>query len=154
MNTRNAENSPQEPSWDEVGPLGLGHKPTKDPLKQFNGMVTANGLTMELITLVLALPVLRMLYEGSLWTAPNIAFVVGLIVVHVGLFAFMRKPWVLTAILGVQIVGAIGGLFVHWSITAIMIVFGLVWLLAIYLRSIIVARMKRGLLTTQHLDAA
>lgn len=139
------------PQPDDISPLGMGEAPTKDPLKQFNGMVTANGLTMELITLVLALPMLRMLYEGSLWTTFNITFVGILIAVHVAMFAFMRKPWVLTAILAVQVIGGVLGLWVHWSVTVIMVIFGLVWLLALYLRSIIVERMRRGYLTTQHL---
>lgn len=143
-----AENIP-----DEVSPLGLGHAPAKDPLKQFDGMVTANGLTMEIITLALVFPMLRMLYQGSLWTTVNIAFVAGLLIAHVAMFAIMRKPWVLTAILAVQLIGAVGGFFVHWSITAICIIFGMVWLLALYLRSVLVERMKRGYLTTQHIES-
>ncbi|APT92065.1 hypothetical protein CPHO_03215 [Corynebacterium phocae] len=135
----------------ELGPLGIGRKPVKDPLKQFNGMVTANGLTMEIITLLLVLPMLRMLYEGSLWTTPNIIFVVALIVIHAAMFAVLRKPWVLTLILAVQVVAGIAGFFVHWSLTSIMVIFGLVWLLAIYLRSVLIERLRRGYLTTQHL---
>lgn len=41
---------------EEISPLGLGEAPVKDPLKQFGGMVVASSLTMELLTLVLALP--------------------------------------------------------------------------------------------------
>ena len=50
---------------EEIGPLGLGQAPTKDPLKQFGGMVVASSLTMELLTLVLALPMLYKLYAVS-----------------------------------------------------------------------------------------
>ena len=41
---------------------------------------------------------------------------------------------------------------VHWAVAAIFIIFGLEWLLAVYLRSNLIARMKRGYLTTQHLN--
>ncbi|NTS21713.1 DUF4233 domain-containing protein, partial [Bacteroides fragilis] len=40
------------------------------------------------------------------------------------------------------------------SIAAIFIIFGLLWLMASYMRGIIVERMKRGYLTTQHLNAS
>lgn len=143
---------PSNEPADGISPLGMGHTPAKDPLKQFNGMVTANGLTMELITLFLVLPMLRMLAEGTLWTSLSITFVAVLIGLHMVMFVFMRQPWVLGAILVVQVIGAVLGLWVHWSITAILVIFGLVWLLAMYLRSVIVARMRRGYLTTQHLD--
>ena len=140
-------------SPDEVSPLGLGHDPVKDPLKSFNGMVIANSLTMELIVLGLTLPMLRMLYQGSLWTGVNIGIIAAFIVFHIGMFAFMKKPWALTAILLAQAAGIGAGLFIHWSITAVFVIFGLLWLLALYLRSVLVERMKRGYLTTQHLES-
>ena len=31
----------------EIGPLGMGQAPVKDPLKSFNGMVIASSLTMD-----------------------------------------------------------------------------------------------------------
>ena len=40
---------------------------------------------------------------------------------------------------------------VHWSVATIFIIFALLWALAAYMRSVIVARMERGYLTTQHL---
>ena len=74
----------------ELSPLGMGHAPAKDPLKQFTGMVLANGLTMEVITLVLALLALRMLYNGELWTTTTIALVGAWLAFHVIMFAFMK----------------------------------------------------------------
>ncbi|QPK80382.1 DUF4233 domain-containing protein [Corynebacterium lizhenjunii] len=132
--------------------MGLGSEPVKDPLRQFNGMVLANGLTMEVITLVLALPALRMVNQGTLWNGPTFIVLGALLAFHLVMFAFIRRPWALAAILGAQIVGAFAGLFIHWSITAIMVVFALLWLLAVYLRSVLVERMRRGYLTTQHLN--
>lgn len=137
----------------EVSPLGMGHVPAKDPLKQFTGMVLANGLTMEVITLVLALLALRMLYNGELWTTTTIVLVGAWLAFHVIMFAFIKKPWALAVIFAGQIVGAAMGIFVHWSVLAVAIIFAMLWALALYLRSIIVERMRRGYLTTQHLDA-
>ena len=69
------------------------------------------------------------------------------------MLGFARKPWAISTIKVVQFAGAIGGILVHWSITAIMILYIAVWGFGLYLRSIIVERMKRGYLTTQHLEA-
>lgn len=136
----------------EIGPLGLGQDPVKDPLKSFNGMVIASSLIMESITLVLALPLLYKLYDGTLWTPFNYGVVIGALVFHVGMIAFMNKKWALTVIVWAQLLGLILGFMAHWSIAAIFIIFGMEWLLAAYLRSNLIARMKRGYLTTQHLN--
>jgi len=136
----------------EIGPLGLGQDPVKDPLKSFNGMVIASSLIMESITLVLALPLLYKLYDGTLWTPFNYGLVIGALVFHVGMIAFMNKKWALTVMVWAQLLGLILGFMAHWSIAAIFIIFGMEWLLAAYLRSNLIARMKRGYLTTQHLN--
>lgn len=136
----------------EIGPLGLGQDPVKDPLKSFNGMVIASSLIMESITLVLALPLLYKLYDGTLWTPFNYGVVVGALIFHLGMIAFMDKKWALTVIVWAQLLGLILGFMAHWSIAAIFIIFGMEWLLAAYLRSNLIARMKRGYLTTQHLN--
>ena len=68
--------SPRKPvPEEEIGPLGLGEAPAKDPLKQFGGMVVASSLTLELITFVLALPMLYKLYDGTLWTPFNLSLI-------------------------------------------------------------------------------
>ncbi|MEJ4120138.1 DUF4233 domain-containing protein [Corynebacterium macginleyi] len=136
----------------EIGPLGLGQDPVKDPLKSFNGMVIASSLIMESITLVLALPLLYKLYDGTLWTPFNYGLVIGALIFHVGMIAFMTRKWALTVIVWAQLLGLILGFLAHWSIAAIFIIFGMEWLLAAYLRSNLIARMKRGYLTTQHLN--
>lgn len=137
---------------EEISPLGLGQAPAKDPLKSFNGMVIASSLTLEVITLILAFPLLHKLYEGTLWTAFNVGVVGALVAFHLVMLAFVSRPWALFVILAVQVLGIVLGFMVHWSVAAIMIVFGLEWLLAAYLRSVLVARMERGYLTTQHLN--
>lgn len=138
----------------EISPLGLGKAPVKDPLKQFGGMVVASSLTMELLTLVLALPLLYKLYDGTLWTPFNYSVVIGMAVLLLVSFAFMNKPWIVIAMIALHVLAIILGFMIHWSIAAIFIIFGLLWLMASYMRGIIVERMKRGYLTTQHLNAS
>lgn len=138
----------------EISPLGLGKAPVKDPLKQFGGMVVASSLTMELLTLVLALPLLYKLYDGTLWTPFNYSVVIGMAVLLLVSFAFMNKPWIVNAMIALHVLAIILGFMIHWSIAAIFIIFGPLWLMASYMRGIIVERMKRGYLTTQHLNAS
>ena len=137
---------------EEIGPLGLGQAPTKDPLKQFGGMVVASSLTMELLTLVLALPMLYKLYDGTLWTPFNYGVVIGFMVLLLASFPFMNKPWIVGVEIVVHLIGIVLGFMIHWSVATIFIIFALLWALAAYMRSVIVARMDRGYLTTQHLN--
>lgn len=136
---------------DEIGPLGLGQAPAKDPLKQFGGMVVASSLTLELLTLVLALPMLYKLYDGTLWTPFNYGVVIGFMVLFLASFPFMNKPWIVGVQIVLHVIGIVLGFMVHWSVATIFIIFALLWALAAYMRSVIVARMERGYLTTQHL---
>ena len=144
--------SPRKPvPEEEIGPLGLGQAPAKDPLKQFGGMVVASSLTMELITLVLALPMLYKLYDGTLWTPFNYGVVIGFMVLLLASFPFMNKSWVVGVLIVFHVIGIVLGFMVHWSVATIFIIFALLWALAAYMRSVLVARMDRGYLTTQHL---
>ncbi|OHO64646.1 DUF4233 domain-containing protein [Corynebacterium sp. HMSC036D02] len=144
--------SPRKPvPEEEIGPLGLGQAPAKDPLKQFGGMVVASSLTLELITFVLALPMLYKLYDGTLWTPFNYGVVIGFMVLLLASFPFMNKPWIVGVQIVLHVIGIVLGFMVHWSVATIFIIFALLWALAAYMRSVIVARMERGYLTTQHL---
>ncbi|PMC70683.1 MULTISPECIES: DUF4233 domain-containing protein [Corynebacterium] len=144
--------SPRKPvPEEEIGPLGLGQAPAKDPLKQFGGMVVASSLTLELLTLVLALPMLYKLYDGTLWTPFNYGVVIGFMVLLLASFPFMNKSWIVGVQIVLHVIGIVLGFMVHWSVATIFIIFALLWALAAYMRSVIVARMERGYLTTQHL---
>ncbi|MGV0351723.1 DUF4233 domain-containing protein [Corynebacterium guaraldiae] len=144
--------SPRKPvPEEEIGPLGLGQAPAKDPLKQFGGMVVASSLTLELITLVLALPMLYKLYDGTLWTPFNYGVVIGFMVLLLASFPFMNKSWIVGVLIVLHVIGIVLGFMVHWSVATIFIIFALLWALAAYMRSVLVARMDRGYLTTQHL---
>lgn len=144
--------SPRKPvPEEEIGPLGLGRAPAKDRLKQFGGMVVASSLTLELLTLVLALPMLYKLYDGTLWTPFNYGVVIGFMVLLLASFPFMNKSWIVGVQIVLHVIGIVLGFMVHWSVATIFIIFALLWALAAYMRSVIVARMERGYLTTQHL---
>ncbi len=97
----------------EISPLGLGKAPVKDPLKQFGGMVVASSLTMELLTLVLALPLLYKLYDGTLWTPFNYSVVIGMAVLLLVSFAFMNKPWIIKPKMIASTCSAIMALTIH-----------------------------------------
>lgn len=145
--------SPRKPvPENEIGPLGLGQAPTKDPLKQFGGMVVASSLTLELLTVVLALPMLYKLYDGTLWTPFNYGVIIGFMVLLLASFPFMNKSWIVGVQIVLHIIGIVLGFMIHWSVATIFIIFALLWVLAAYMRSVIVARMERGYLTTQHLN--
>lgn len=152
MSDSRRDSVPNSVPAEEISPLGLGEAPVKDPLKQFGGMVVASSLTMELLTLVLALPLLYKLYDGTLWTPFNYSVVIGMAVILLVSFAFMNKPWIVSAMIALHVLAIVLGFMIHWSIATIMIIFGLLWLMASYMRGIIVERMKRGYLTTQHLN--
>ena len=46
------------------------------------------------------------------------------------------------------------GFFVHWSVTAVGIIFGIVWFYIVKLRSEMERRMRGGYLVTQHLGTS
>ena len=64
-----------------------------------------------------------------------------------------RLPGALWINLALQ-VPLVFGFFVHWSVTAVGVMFAVVWFFVIRLRADIIARMERGFLVTQHLGTA
>ena len=132
----------------EYGPLGPGHAPAKDPLKGLRG-VMAGTLVMESIALLLVLTVIARIDDGAYWTTFNWVYVT---VVGVAMFvvAFLQKRrWALAANVVLQVF-AVAGFFVHPSMGIMALIFAAVWWYIFYLRKNLIARMKRGLLTTQH----
>ena len=64
--------------------------------------------------------------------------------------AFLQKHrWALAANVVLQVF-AVAGFFVHPSMGIMALIFAAVWWYIFYLRKNLIARMKRGLLTTQH----
>ncbi|WKD58841.1 DUF4233 domain-containing protein [Corynebacterium caspium] len=138
-----ASNEPQ------YGPLGPGQTPVKDPLKGLGG-VCAAALSMEAITMGLVLTVIGRIDNGIYWTSFNWIYVTVLAVVLFLLAFLQRFSWALPAALICQVF-ALGGFFIHPSMGVVAIVYILVWWYILHLRSRLLARMKMGLLTTQHM---
>ncbi|WP_165165272.1 DUF4233 domain-containing protein [Corynebacterium qintianiae] len=136
----------------ETSPLGLGREPVKDPLKGLNG-VLAGTLIMEAMTILLILLVVLKVDGGVHWTTFNWLYVTVTGLAHVVMAFFQRIPGALWINLALQI-PLIFGFFVHWSVTAVGIMFGVVWFFIIRLRADMLERMKRGYLVTQHLGTA
>lgn len=136
-------------SDENYGPLGKGHEPAKDPMKGFNGVVSG-VLILEAITIFLSLTVILKIDDGQLWTAFNWGYITALGVAHTVLAFLTRFKWALPAAVILQVF-LLAGIFIHWSVFAIGVMFAVVWWFVLTLRRNMIERMKRGLLTTQHL---
>lgn len=134
----------------EYGPLGPGVDPVKDPIKGLSG-VMAGTLIMEAITIFLCLTVILKIQDGVYWTTFNWVFVTVMGFAHVIAAFVQKRPGALWLNLVLQVPLFTVGFFVHWSVGAVGIMFGIVWFLVVQMRSDILARQRRGLLTTQHL---
>lgn len=133
----------------EYGPLGPGHEPLKDPLKGIRG-VMAGTLVMEAITIALVLTVILRVDNGEHWTTFNWVYVTALAVAMFVAAFFQRFSWSVPMNIVLQVL-ALAGFFIHYSMGIVAIIFVLVWVYLFYLRDNMVQRMKRGLLSTQHL---
>ena len=132
-----------------VGPLGPGHAPAKDPMKGLRG-VMAGTLVMESISMLLVLTVIAKVDGGAHWTTFNWVFVTA-VGVAMFLWAFMQeRPGALSINLMLNVIAVGGGLFVHYSMVIMALIFIAVWMYILVLRKNLLERMKRGLLTTQH----
>lgn len=133
----------------EFGPLGAGHAPEKDPMKGLRGVISGT-LIMEAISFALVLTVISRVDGGAHWTTFNWVAVTVLSVAFVVLAFLQRFPWAFGVALALQVV-AVGGFFIHPSMGIVALLFIGVWAYILYLRSNLIERMRRGLLTTQHM---
>lgn len=132
----------------EYGPLGPGHAPEKDPLKGLRGVI-AGTLVMEAIAILLVLTVIARVDNGAYWTTFNWVYVTAVGVAML-LAAFVQsRPWAMSVNLVLQVFALIG-FIVHPSMGIMALIFIAVWWYILHLRRNLIARMKRGLLTTQH----
>ncbi|GGG72129.1 DUF4233 domain-containing protein [Corynebacterium pelargi] len=133
----------------EYGPLGPGHAPAKDPMKGLRG-VMAGTMMMESISFYLVLTVILRVDGGSYWTTFNWVYVTAVATAMLLLSFMQRFSWAIKANLAMQVF-ALLGFFVHVSMGIMAIIFIAVWWYLLYLRKNLIERMKRGLLTTQHM---
>jgi hypothetical protein len=116
-----------------------------DPWKSFRG-VMAGTLILEIITVLLALPVVATVGGGL--TAWSTAYLVGFAVL-LGLLAGMQgRPWAIWANLGVQLLLVIG-FFIYPAIGFMGVLFVVVWGVIAYLRNEMLRRQRLGLLPGQ-----
>lgn len=135
-----------------VGPLGPGHDPVKDPMKGLGG-VLAGTLVLEAITILLILLVVLKIDDGALWTTFNWVYITVIGVAHLIMAFVQRVPGALWINLALQL-PLIFGFFIHWSVTAVGIIFGIVWFFIVKLRSEMLQRMRGGYLVTQHIGSS
>lgn len=136
----------------EYGPLGPGHDPVKDPMQGLGGVLSGT-LVLEAITIFLILLVVLKVDEGAHWTTFNWVYITVLGVAHLVMAFLQRVPGAMWIDLALQI-PLIFGFFVHWSVTAVGIIFGIVWFYIVKLRSEMLQRMRGGYLVTQHLGSS
>ena len=116
-----------------------------DPWKSFRE-VMAGTLILELITVLLALPVVGAVGGGL--TPWSTAYLIGFAIL-LGLLAGMQgRRWAIWANLGVQLV-LVAGFFVYPAIGFMGLLFGVVWAVIAYLRTEVLRRERLGLLPGQ-----
>lgn len=133
----------------EYGPLGPGHAPEKDPMKGLRGVISGT-LVMEAITMALVLTVILQIEGGAYWTTFNWVYITVVALAHLVLAFLQRFRWALPAALVLQVF-ALAGFFIHSSMGIMALIFIGVWWFILHLRSSLIERMRRGLLTTQHM---
>lgn len=116
-----------------------------DPWKSFRA-VMAGTLILEVITVLLALPVVAAVGGGL--TAWSLAYVLGFAVLLVLLAGRQGRPWAIWANLGVQLL-LLPGFFIYPAIGVMGVLFAAVWGLIAYMRSEVRRRQRDGLLPGQ-----
>lgn len=116
-----------------------------DPWKSFRG-VMAGTLILEMITVLLALPVVSAVGGGL--TPWSTAYLVGFAVL-LGLLAGMQgRPWAIWVNLGVQLI-LIAGFLIYAPVGFMGVLFLVVWGVIAYLRHEVLRRQRLGLLPGQ-----
>ncbi|BBX87036.1 membrane protein [Mycolicibacterium aubagnense] len=116
-----------------------------DPWKSFRG-VMAGTLILEVIVVLLALPVVSVFHGGL--TPLSSGYLIGMAIVLALLSGLQGRSWALAANVGIQFVLILGA-FIDVTIGVVGIIFLLVWVLILYLRSEVKRRQDRGLLPGQ-----
>jgi len=129
---------------------GTNGSPTpqpSDPWKSFRG-VMAGTLILELITVLLALPVVGAVGGGL--TAWSTSYVIGFAILLGLLAGIQGRQWAIWANLGVQLL-LVAGFFVYPAIGFMGLLFLVVWGVIAYLRAEVLRRQRLGLLPGQQL---
>ena len=119
--------------------------PASDPWKSFRG-VMAGTLILEMITVLLALPVVASVGGGL--TPVSTTYLVGFAVL-LGLLAGVQgRPWAIWANLVVQLI-LVAGFLIYPAVGFMGVLFLVVWGVIAYLRAEVLRRQRLGLLPGQ-----
>lgn len=116
-----------------------------DPWKSFRGVMAAT-LILEAIVVLLALPVVATVGGGL--TAGSTVYLLGFAAMLVLMAGVQGRPWAIWANLAAQ-AALIAGWAIYPGIAFVGIVFAVVWLIIVYLRTEVLRRERRGLLPGQ-----
>jgi hypothetical protein len=94
--------------------------------------VGAGTLVLQGVVLLLALAPLARI--GGELKAPAMWLCAALVVTSVVLAGLLRHAWAWWAALAVPVALVVGGLFLHWSLTALGLLFGLLWIYVLSVR--------------------
>ncbi|MDV7098848.1 DUF4233 domain-containing protein [Gordonia amicalis] len=119
--------------------------PTNDPWKGLRG-VMAGTMILEVIVIILAFPIVWRLGDGLTWVSGG--YLVLLVLAMIAASGMQGRPYALTLDLALQVVVIAGGVF-HWSIAAVGVVFGSVWLYIRYIKIDVEKRVEQGMLPGQ-----
>ena len=116
-----------------------------DPWKSFRGVMAAT-LILEMITVLLALPVVRSVGGGL--TPWSTSYLVGFAILLGVLAGLQGRPWAIWVNLGVQLF-LVAGFLVYPAIGFMGLLFLVVWGVIAYLRAEVLRRQRLGLLPGQ-----
>jgi uncharacterized protein DUF4233 len=116
-----------------------------DPMRSFVGVMSAT-LVLEVIVVLLALPVVAKLGDGiGTWQGVLIGVLALALVVTC---VFLRRPWGRWVAAGLQLV-MIACWFAVVALGVLGLVFGLVWVVLLWMRHDVARRMAEGRLPSQ-----
>lgn len=119
--------------------------PTNDPWKGLRG-VMAGTMILEVIVIILAFPIVWRLGGGLTWVSGG--YLILLVLAMISATGMQGRPYALKLDLALQVAVIIGGVF-HWSIAAVGVVFGSVWLYIVYIKRDVEKRVEQGMLPGQ-----
>lgn len=113
--------------------MQLGGKPSglRNPSRAMRGL-GALTLIIEALLLLLAIQPMRVTQPDGI-TAVQLGVILGAFVFAILLTGVLSKSWGWWAVGGLQIALIAAG-YLHWTLGAIGIIFGLVWLYVLYVR--------------------
>jgi hypothetical protein len=120
--------------------------PARDPMKGIRGIFAA-VLVLETIVVLLALLVVSKFTVGAM-NGVGLTLVLVLAVLMVVACGVQRKPWGLPLALVLQVALIACG-FIHVSLAAVGVIFGLVWVTLLLMRRDVAGKMARGELPSQ-----